>query len=172
MPILPCRVAFIPFICAGDPDLDTTAEALKRLDAVGASVIELGVPYSVSAPLARSAFQLKQPADLLAWSRWLYQARRLAEWHTQQGRTSARDCASVLQDPLADGPVIQGAATRSLERGTTLDKVIAMLAGVAPSLKAPVVLFTYYNPIMRRGMDTFCQQIKAAGASGGTQRTA
>lgn len=41
------RVAFIPFITAGDPDLDTTAHALKRLDAAGATVIELGVPYSV-----------------------------------------------------------------------------------------------------------------------------
>lgn len=109
------KVAFIPFICAGDPDLNTTAEAMRRLDAVGSDVIELGVPYS---------------------------------------------------DPLADGPVIQGAATRALERGTTLDKVIEMLASVAPSLKAPVVLFTYYNPIMRRGMDSFCKQIKAAGASG------
>lgn len=42
------RVAFIPFICAGDPDLETTELALKKLDAIGADVIELGVPYSVS----------------------------------------------------------------------------------------------------------------------------
>lgn len=41
------RVAFIPFLVAGDPDLETTATALQRLDAVGASIIELGVPYSV-----------------------------------------------------------------------------------------------------------------------------
>jgi hypothetical protein len=41
-------VAFIPFIVAGDPNLETTAEALKRLDQVGSDVIELGVPYSVS----------------------------------------------------------------------------------------------------------------------------
>jgi tryptophan synthase alpha chain len=40
-------VAFIPFITAGDPDLDTTAEALLRLDSAGATVIELGVPYTV-----------------------------------------------------------------------------------------------------------------------------
>lgn len=72
-----------------------------------------------------------------------------------------------MQDPLADGPVIQGAATRALEKGTTLDSVIAMLSKVSPSIKAPVVMFTYYNPIMRRGMDKFMQQIKAAGASGG-----
>jgi hypothetical protein len=42
-------VAFIPFLCAGDPDLDTTAAAVKKLDEIGADVIELGVPYSVSA---------------------------------------------------------------------------------------------------------------------------
>ena len=70
------------------------------------------------------------------------------------------------QDPLADGPVIQGAATRSLAKGTTLDVVINMVASTSPSIKAPLVLFTYYNPIMRRGADKFCRQIKAAGASG------
>ncbi|KAG1681312.1 hypothetical protein FOA52_007358 [Chlamydomonas sp. UWO 241] len=108
------KVAFIPFLVAGDPDLDTTALAMQKLDAIGADVIELGVPYS---------------------------------------------------DPLADGPVIQGAATRALEGGITLDKIIALVAKVSPTIKAPIVMFTYYNPIMRRGMDTFMKQIKAAGAS-------
>jgi hypothetical protein len=42
-----CRVAFIPFICAGDPDLETTSAALQKLDEIGSDVIELGVPYSV-----------------------------------------------------------------------------------------------------------------------------
>lgn len=42
-----------------------------------------------------------------------------------------------------------------------------MVSRVAPSLSAPLVLFTYYNPILRRGMDHFCKQIKEAGASGG-----
>jgi tryptophan synthase alpha chain len=41
-----------------------------------------------------------------------------------------------------------------------------MVAKVSPELKAPLVLFTYYNPIIRKGMDKFCSQIKAAGASG------
>lgn len=50
LPVHTCRVAFIPFLVAGDPDLDTTATALQRLDAIGADVIELGVPYSVRAP--------------------------------------------------------------------------------------------------------------------------
>jgi tryptophan synthase alpha chain len=40
------QTAFIPFITAGDPDLATTAKALKILDACGSDLIELGVPYS------------------------------------------------------------------------------------------------------------------------------
>ena len=44
---LGCRGAFIPFLVAGDPDLDTTAEAILELDSAGADIIELGVPYSV-----------------------------------------------------------------------------------------------------------------------------
>jgi hypothetical protein len=44
-----------------------------------------------------------------------------------------------------------------------------MVSKVSPTLSAPLVLFTYYNPIIRRGMDKFCQQIKEAGAAGRTQ---
>ena len=44
-----CRVAFIPFLVAGDPDIQTTSLAIKRLDEIGADVIEVGVPYSVRA---------------------------------------------------------------------------------------------------------------------------
>lgn len=40
------KVALIPYITAGDPDLSTTAEALKVLDRCGSDIIELGVPYS------------------------------------------------------------------------------------------------------------------------------
>jgi hypothetical protein len=76
---------------------------------------------------------------------------------------------AALQDPLADGVTIHTAATRALQKGTTLDKVIDMVAKVSPTLNAPLVLFTYYNPIIRRGMDKFCQQIKAAGAAGGVR---
>jgi tryptophan synthase alpha subunit len=47
-PLIFCKrqVALVPFIIAGDPDLATTAKALKILDACGSDVIELGVPYS------------------------------------------------------------------------------------------------------------------------------
>ncbi len=107
--------ALIPFITAGDPNLETTAKALQVLDHNGADLIELGVPYS---------------------------------------------------DPLADGPVIQAAATRALQKGTRLDQVLEMVATVSPTLKAPIILFTYYNPILHRGIKPFLEQIYQAGARG------
>jgi tryptophan synthase alpha chain len=69
-------------------------------------------------------------------------------------------------DPLADGPVIQAAATRALHQGTRLDAVLDMLKTVTPQLQAPIILFTYYNPILNRGLDRFFQDVAAAGAKG------
>lgn len=69
-------------------------------------------------------------------------------------------------DPLADGPVIQAAATRALQRGTRLDEVLMMVRRVSPDLRSPIVLFTYYNPILNRGINQFLQDIAAAGVKG------
>jgi tryptophan synthase alpha chain len=69
-------------------------------------------------------------------------------------------------DPLADGPVIQAAATRALQKGTKLEAVLEMLQEVTPNLQAPIVLFSYYNPILHRGIEKFLQQIAAAGVAG------
>ena len=69
-------------------------------------------------------------------------------------------------DPLADGPTIQAAATRALAKGVRLDDVLELVSKVTPELKAPLILFTYYNPILYRGIDTFLQQIAQAGVSG------
>ncbi|HBE33197.1 MAG TPA: tryptophan synthase subunit alpha, partial [Cyanobacteria bacterium UBA11368] len=91
------------------------AEALRILDANGADIIELGVPYS---------------------------------------------------DPLADGPVIQAAATRALQRETKLEQVLDLVQTVSPSLKAPLILFTYYNPILNQGIKQFLARIAIAGVKG------
>ncbi|CAL5194092.1 unnamed protein product [Lathyrus oleraceus] len=109
------KVALIPYVTAGDPDLSTTAEALKVLDSCGCDIIELGVPYS---------------------------------------------------DPLADGPVIQAAATRALARGTNFDSIIAMLKEVIPHLSTPIALFTYYNPILKRGTGKFMATVREIGVHG------
>ena len=109
------RCALMPFLMAGDPDLATTRATLLALQAHGADMVELGIPYS---------------------------------------------------DPLADGPVIQAAASRALAAATTPAKVLEMLTSLKGELTMPVVLFTYSNPLLNRGMDTFCRDAAAAGAAG------
>lgn len=69
-------------------------------------------------------------------------------------------------DPLADGPTIQAAATRALQKGVQLDDILAIVQEVAPKIKVPIILFTYYNPIYYRGIKLFLQQLKDAGVSG------
>ncbi|SBO41851.1 tryptophan synthase subunit alpha [Cyanobium sp. NIES-981] len=109
------RCALMPFLMAGDPDLATTRATLLALQAAGADLVELGIPYS---------------------------------------------------DPLADGPVIQAAASRALAAATTPARVLEMLAGLRGELTLPVVLFTYSNPLLNRGMDAFCRDAATAGAAG------
>jgi len=69
-------------------------------------------------------------------------------------------------DPLADGPVIQGAAVRALNRGVTLGQVLAMLTNTIPHLQAPVILFSYYNPILNHGIENFLTKVQAVGVKG------
>ncbi len=69
-------------------------------------------------------------------------------------------------DPLADGPVIQAAATRAVKNGTRLDDVLNMVKRLSPQLNASIILFTYYNPILNRGVETFLDQAAAAGVQG------
>ena len=109
------RCALMPFLMAGDPDLERTRAVLLALQAAGADMIELGIPYS---------------------------------------------------DPLADGPVIQAAASRALASATTPGKVLEMLESLRGELTIPVILFTYSNPLLNRGMEAFCRAAAAAGAAG------
>jgi tryptophan synthase alpha chain len=69
-------------------------------------------------------------------------------------------------DPLADGPVIQAAATRALQAGVKLADVLEVVAKVSPEIKAPIILFTYYNPILNLGIPEFLRRIVAAGVKG------
>lgn len=71
-----------------------------------------------------------------------------------------------FSDPLADGPVIQRASERALAAGATLDGVLGMLADVRTSVRAPMVAFTYANPIHRMGFATFAARAAAAGVDG------
>lgn len=71
-----------------------------------------------------------------------------------------------FSDPLADGPVIQRATERALASGTTLTSVLGMLQDLRPKISAPVVIFSYANPILRMGLDNFVRAAQAAGVDG------
>lgn len=71
-----------------------------------------------------------------------------------------------FSDPLADGPVIQRAHARALRGGTTLDRVFDQLRHIRSRSTIPVILFTYANPVFRRGIERFCREAADAGADG------
>lgn len=71
-----------------------------------------------------------------------------------------------FSDPLADGPEIQRASERALRAGTTLDRVLGLIEGVRPGIAAPIVLFTYANPVLRFGERRFAARAASAGVDG------
>ena len=71
-----------------------------------------------------------------------------------------------FSDPLADGPVIQRATERALAAGGSLRASLAMIAKVRPRISAPIVIFSYANPLLRLGLDAFARQAADAGVDG------
>jgi tryptophan synthase alpha chain len=71
-----------------------------------------------------------------------------------------------FSDPLADGPVIQSAATQALKNGMTLNKLFTQLEAIKDQVHIPLVLMGYLNPILHFGIEAFCQRCVAAGVSG------
>jgi len=117
MPLsFPSRPCLVAYVTCGDPDLATTREIVLAAIEAGASVIELGVPFS---------------------------------------------------DPLADGPVIQRASERALSHGTRLEGVLTLAAKIREhSQCVGLVIFSYLNPILRMGLEKFCQVARLAGIDG------
>jgi len=68
-----------------------------------------------------------------------------------------------FSDPLADGPVIQRATERAIAAGGSLRASLAMIARVRASVKAPIVVFSYANPMLRLGLDAFAKQAADSG---------
>lgn len=69
-------------------------------------------------------------------------------------------------DALADGPVIQNASKIALSQGIYIDQVLQVLEKVKGTLKAPIVIFSYYNPILVKGIENFISKIAFFGAKG------
>ncbi len=72
-----------------------------------------------------------------------------------------------FSDPLADGPVIQRASERALANGTTLSDVLTLAADLRRERPdTGLVIFSYFNPVLRFGLERFCSAAKAAGVDG------
>lgn len=109
------KKGLIPFITAGDPDLETTEQLLVELGLAGAAVIELGIPFS---------------------------------------------------DPMADGPVIQRASERALKHGFGIRDILATVARARRKVETPIVLFSYFNPLLQFGASRLAEEAKNAGVDG------
>ena len=107
---------FIPFIVAGDPNLETTKDLVLLLADGGASVIELGVPFS---------------------------------------------------DPVADGVTIQASAERALRNPINVKDILQIVKEVrADGYEVPIILFSYFNPILQFGLQKFSTEAKNSGVDG------
>jgi tryptophan synthase alpha chain len=109
------RSAFVAFLTAGDPSIERTVDCALALDAAGADVLELGVPFS---------------------------------------------------DPLADGPVIQRASERALGRGVTLSHVLEAVREIRRTSELPLLLFSYFNPLLQHGLERLAGEAKESGMDG------
>jgi len=109
------KKGFIPFITAGDPNLQATGELLVELAHAGATIIELGVPFT---------------------------------------------------DPMADGPVIQRASERALKHGFGVQEVLDVAASARDKIATPIILFTYFNPLLQFGLQRLAFAAKQAGIDG------
>ncbi len=71
-----------------------------------------------------------------------------------------------FSDPVADGPVIQRASERALKNGTSLEDVLQVAREIRQSSDAGLVIFSYLNPILRMGLERFCEAAAVSGADG------
>src|SRR5579871_2251694 len=71
-----------------------------------------------------------------------------------------------FSDPLADGPVIQRASERALRQGTTIGQVLELAKDIRQRSDVGMILFTYFNPIVRMGLAKFAAAAKNAGLDG------
>ena len=107
--------AFVPYIMAGDGGIETLKPTILKLQTIGVTAIEVGIPFT---------------------------------------------------DPVADGPTIEQAGERALVEGVTLRKVLAELASFREDITVPLVVMTYYNPVLAYGFEAFGLACVAGGVKG------
>jgi tryptophan synthase alpha chain len=104
-------------------------------------------------------------AYMMAGDPSLAETRRLVVEAERRGADLV-ELGVPFSDPLADGPVIQRAGTRALAAGTTLARVLELVATLRAEVRLPIVLMTYYNPVLAFGLKSFARTAVDAGADG------
>jgi tryptophan synthase alpha chain len=82
------------------------------------------------------------------------------------GGVNVLEIGIPFSDPIADGPVIQRAMNRALIAGTSLQDILWLVKQIRQHSEVPIVLFSYFNPILSALKNNFLQQAKAAGVDG------
>ena len=84
----------------------------------------------------------------------------------QAGGIDMVEVGIPFSDPMADGPVIQDAATRALRNGMSLRLLFEQLKGIRSEIHIPLILMGYLNPIMQFGFEAFCRRCTEVGVDG------
>jgi len=83
-----------------------------------------------------------------------------------EGGTDIIELGMPFSDPVADGPVNQAAAKRALDSGMTVDRTFELVRELRQTSDAPIILYTYYNLVFRRGHVRFAKDATEAGVDG------
>ncbi len=86
--------------------------------------------------------------------------------HLEQAGTDIIEIGIPFSDPIADGPVIQESNKIALDNGMTVSKLLQQVKEVRVTVKLPIILMGYINPIMQYGMEEFCRDAAGAGVDG------
>ena len=84
----------------------------------------------------------------------------------ERGGADVLELGVPFSDPLADGPVIQRSSQRALERGVTLGSVLESVRAIRATSALPLLLFTYFNPLLQYGLTRLAKDAREAGADG------
>jgi tryptophan synthase alpha chain len=84
----------------------------------------------------------------------------------EEAGTDVIELGVPFSDPLADGPTIQRASERALQSGASLPKILELVSRIRKSSQIPLVLFSYYNPILQMGLEAFAASASEAGVDG------
>jgi tryptophan synthase alpha chain len=123
------------------------------------------------APISRyeSRLRFRQRPGLVAYVTCgdpdLKTTREIILWAIAAG-ADVIELGVPFSDPVADGPVIQRASERALKNGTSLHDVLALAKDIRKESDAGLIVFSYFNPVLRMGLEPFCKAAADSGVDG------